>query len=465
MPQRMYQQAQAAIPQIDLVGLAPTMLAFMRANICSSAVVIEHKDQVPPYALRTSQPGCVIASPSFTDVTNQDYVHHWVRDAAIVAMELAVSPQPDANGVDRTLCDYVAFSKLCQDNVAADPNVDFFRACFNIDGTPRDWSDQKDGPAPQSLAFIQAWPYLDATAKATATQVAQKNLDEIVAQWDQDVEKFGPWEDVKGKSFFARATQVRFLEEVQKGTDLGLAEPDGFDTALNGLRKALDDHWLPDKKLYTSVLNRQVGDPSQTDDSQYSPNSDVVMSCIYGSIACTDPKLLSTAAQIRRSYVKGGSAAYPINDDDETRGFGPLIGRYPSDRYDGNTADGINDGRHPWAVCTLNLAQLYYRLANAFGTGQGPVFNELTKPFFEDLGLDEATVTGGGQPVVDALGTTGDKMLQAVIYHSDHFHLSEQFDAVTGYEKSVQDLTWSYAAYLSAAREQPKPPPSGPAGP
>src|SRR5436305_12773663 len=107
----MYQQVQAAIPQIDLVGLAPTILAFMRANICSLAVVIEHKDQMPPYVLRTSQPGCVIASPSFADVTNQDYVHHWVRDAANVATELAASPQPDVNGVDRTPCDYVAFPK------------------------------------------------------------------------------------------------------------------------------------------------------------------------------------------------------------------------------------------------------------------------------------------------------------------------------------------------------------------
>jgi glucoamylase len=41
-----------------------------------------------------------------------------------------------------------------------------------------------------------------------------------------------------------------------------------------------------------------------------------------------------------------------------------------------------------------------------------------------------------------------------VIFHSDHYRLSEQFDSVTGYEKSVQDLTWSYAAYLSAVRER-----------
>jgi glucoamylase len=43
-------------------------------------------------------------------------------------------------------------------------------------------------------------------------------------------------------------------------------------------------------------------------------------------------------------------------------------------------------------------------------------------------------------------------MLQAVVYHSDHFELSEQFDAVTGFEKSVSNLSWSYAAFLSAVR-------------
>ena len=43
-------------------------------------------------------------------------------------------------------------------------------------------------------------------------------------------------------------------------------------------------------------------------------------------------------------------------------------------------------------------------------------------------------------------------MLQAIVYHSDHLELSEQFDASTGYEKSVRNLTWSYAAFLSAMR-------------
>jgi glucoamylase len=42
-------------------------------------------------------------------------------------------------------------------------------------------------------------------------------------------------------------------------------------------------------------------------------------------------------------------------------------------------------------------------------------------------------------------------MLQAVIFHSDNLVPGEQFDATTGYEKSVRNLSGSYASFLSAA--------------
>jgi hypothetical protein len=51
-----------------------------------------------------------------------------------------------------------------------------------------------------------------------------------------------------------------------------------------------------------------------------------------------------------------------------------------------------------------------------------------------------------------ALQGAGGQMLQAVIFHSDNLELSEQFDATTGYEKSVSNLSWSYASSLSAVR-------------
>jgi glucoamylase len=448
VPRRAYQRVQAAISQIDLVGLAPTMLAFMKANIASQALVFQDQHGV------RSKPGCVIASPSYSGVTDQDYVHHWVRDAAITAVEIA-SSLALGNGVDQTLCDYVAFSATCQGNVDSDPKVGFFRACFNIDGTPRDrWSDQKDGPALQSLAFVQAWPYLETNAKVTATKVAQRNLDETVGDWQNDIEKLGPWEDNVGPSFFTRAAQVRFLEEVATANILGLSKPAGFHAAFDGLRNALGTHWDDAQAYYRSIPGGQPGSAS-TDISGYDPNADVVMACTYGSIPCTDPKLLATAAKLRGAFDVAGSVGYPINKDDRDRGFGPMVGRYPSDTYDGDTSDTVNTG-HPWALCTANFAQLYYCLAKTFRAGYGVPYDKLTGPFFDQLGLDETTVNDAGQikTVADALRTAGDKMLQAVIFHSDHYRLSEQFDSATGYEKSVQDLTWSYAAYLSAVRER-----------
>lgn len=75
--------------------------------------------------------------------------------------------------------------------------------------------------------------------------------------------------------------------------------------------------------------------------------------------------------------------------------------------------------------------------------------DQFSATFFSQIGVTSAT------PVPDVVGKlqdAGDAMLAAVIYHSDHLELSEQFDGITGYEKSVRNLTWSYAAFLSAVR-------------
>lgn len=438
------------MPQLDLAGLAPTMLAFMRANIASSAVVFVDQHGV------ASKPGCIIASPSYSGVTDQDYVHHWTRDAAIAATEIA-RWLPAGAGVEQALCDYVSFSALCQRN-ATDAGH-FFRASFDVDASVRDWSDQKDGPALQTLAFVEAWPFLDAPSRALARAVAQQNLDQTVANWSDDDNKYGPWEDVHGPSFFAQAAQVKFLEEVGGTNALGLTPPSGFDVALAGLAGALESHWDNAKGCYLSIPGGIAGDPSFTDVSGFDPNADIVMSCIYGAITYTDPKLLATAAHLRAVFDVGGSCEYPINQDDRDepdRGFGPMIGRYPSDTYDGNVGkDKSNPTRdHPWALCTANFAQLYYLLAKAFATGEGVIADDLTAQFFAQVGLDESQVNDAAQAatVAQALLDAGDKMLQAVVFHSDHYRLSEQFDAWTGFEKSVSDLTWSYAAYLSAVR-------------
>jgi glucoamylase len=129
--------------------------------------------------------------------------------------------------------------------------------------------------------------------------------------------------------------------------------------------------------------------------------------------------------------------------------MGPLFGRYPGDVYDGDTDERVGD--HPWALCTAAFAQLCYEVAAAIKTsGQVPQ-DALAGPFFEQVGV---TTTAAAADAVQSLVDAGDSMLRAIVFHSDHLELSEQFDGITGYEKSVRNLTWSYAAYLSAVRSR-----------
>jgi glucoamylase len=125
-----------------------------------------------------------------------------------------------------------------------------------------------------------------------------------------------------------------------------------------------------------------------------------------------------------------------------------MLGRYPGDTYDGDLHDPAVVG-HPWALCTANFAQLYYGLSNTITQTQTVPFDNLSADFFGQVGI--AANTPANQ-AVSLLQAAADQMLQALVFHSDHLELSEQFDRSSGYEKSVRDLTWSYAAFLAAVR-------------
>ena len=66
--------------------------------------------------------------------------------------------------------------------------------------------------------------------------------------------------------------------------------------------------------------------------------------------------------------------------------------------------------------------------------------DQFSTPFFSQIGVTSTTPVAD---VVSKLQNAGDAMLSAVIYHSDHLELSEQFDAVTGYEKSVRNCLFA----------------------
>jgi glucoamylase len=327
------------------------------------------------------------------------------------------------------LNDYVRFAQACQ---AADAPLG--RGSYRIDGAARAWSEQSDGPALRVLAILGAWTQLDAEVRSTAAAVVAADLEYLLAEYQHPT--YSLWEEHEGASFFARSVQLRCLREVRANA-VGLPVPGGLDAATAWLEARLLEHW--DGTRYVSLLPAPDG---------YDPNIDVVLAALYGAIPCTDPGLLATAAQLRAQWSDPGSpSAYAINAADRDRDMGPLLGRYPGDTYDGDTRE--RSVGHPWALCTCAYAELCYRVGRAV-LADGPLPPEdRTAAFLEGLGAD---ASGSAASTAQILRDAADRMVRAVVAHSDHLELSEQFDATTGYEKSVRNLTWSYASFLSALR-------------
>jgi glucoamylase len=434
---------QLAADQLDFQTIAQHMFNLMLRNVSSDG--FRFTDPVDPHQF--SQPGCVIAAPSYpanAPGVDQDYVFNWTRDAAVTAMEIAAAQLPERPaGSVQPLIDYVTFAKTCQDN--ATPTL--AHACYTIEGQSRPWTEQNDGPALQTLAILAAWEQLDTATRALASEVIDTNLSFLLGAYREQT--INLWEEHAGYSFFARAAQLKCLRAISVNT-VGIAVPPGTGDAIAWLESALPGHW--DGTRYLSLISEAPGGGSPSDPAGpgYDPNIDIVMASVYGDIPVTDTKLLATAALLRQQWAGSASqSVYPINvTDRDNLGIGPLMGRYPGDTYDGDMADHVIGG-HPWALCTANFAELYYRLAAEITQAQQVPYDDLSSGFFWQVGINADTVSSDAAVALEA---AGDAMLQAVIYHSDNLELSEQFDGTSGYEKSVRNLTWSYAAFLSAAR-------------
>jgi glucoamylase len=433
--------------------VGPYMFSLMQRNIATSGfVAADHNASVlPPAPGGFTTPGCILASPSWSvdgysypgnvAPIAYDYAFNWTRDAAItVSVVLSQAPvqipQEAATGI---LANYVYFAQTCQ----ASGNIG--QAKYTPEGGATDASDESDGPALRVLTILQGFADLDSQTQNVARNVITADLNYLLSNSQYQNPTVTLWEDTYGQSIFARAVQLRCLNQIiALGSGLDIPVPPTAQSAATWLAQQLPSHWSSSSEFYVSVLDpiRLTGDPG----APYDPAIDPIMASLYGDgISFSDPKLLSTASHVRAQWTAGGAAPYPINAVDASNKRGPMVGRYLGDEYDGLSL--TSDTGHPWAVCTCSLAQLYYELADSINNGT-PVPNDpLAATFFSQIGV---TTSDPAPQVIVALRNAGDSMLNAVIYHSNKLELSEQFDQASGYEKSVSNLTWSYAAFLLA---------------
>jgi glucoamylase len=441
----------------DPSAVAPYVFALMQRNISTAGFVIaDHNNSAaPPVAGLFSAPGCILASPSWAVGNNfypgnvaelaEDYAFNWTRDSAITvsAVLKQVAGQLPAQAAQQILANYVNFVAACQAN---DPNH-LGQAKYTPEGSATGSADEADGPALRILTILQGIAAQSAPPFGTAAQVINNDLGYLLNNNRYQQTTVTLWEDTVGQSIFARAVQLRSLNQVLAlPPGSGISAPAGAASAVTYLSGQLaSQHWDNVNNRYVSVLgaSRLWGDAEVA----YDPAIDPILACLYGDgISYSDPKLLSTAAQVRALWTAGGTAPYQINANDGAIGVGPMVGRYNGDQYNGVVLNSTSG--HPWAVCTCSFAQLYYQLAQAINGGTIPVPSDpLSAPF-----LGQVDITGDDSVASAAakLQAAGDSMLNAVVRHSNNFELSEQFDATTGYELSVSNLTWSYAAFLLA---------------
>lgn len=375
--------------------------------------------------------GAVIASPSRS---NPDYYFHWVRDAAltmdavITLYQTAARPSLKSTYL-QGLFDYAEFSRS---NQVASTLTGLGEPKFYVDGAPFDgpWGrPQNDGPALRAIVLTRFANLLleqgqtDYVRRALydsaipSGSVIKADLEFVSHHWRNA--SFDLWEEVMGDHFFTRMTQRKALIEGAKLArrlgDIGAA--DWYLRQAYLIQGEMEKFWRPDAGILIATTHYRGGLDYKTSNLDVA----VMLGVMHGYagdgfLSYSDPRVLSTLDRLNQVFAR----LYPINQRSES--LGVAIGRYPEDLYGGTHFNAGN----PWVLATLAAAEVSFRAAEEF----------------ENIGKRSSAVR---------LREQGDAFLARVKYHANpDGSLSEQMDRHSGYMTSAHDLTWNYAAFISA---------------
>lgn len=133
------------------------------------------------------------------------------------------------------------------------------------------------------------------------------------------------------------------------------------------------------------------------------------------------------------------------------QGTGVAVGRYSEDSYyNGN----------PWYLCTLAAAELLYDALLGWESEGAITVTSINLAFFQDLdsSITTGTYASGSSTytsLYNAVYAYADSYVNVVdTYTPSNGSMSEQFERSSGTPTSAYDLTWSYAAFLSAANRR-----------
>jgi glucoamylase len=332
--------------------------------------------------------------------------------------------------------------------------------------------------------------------------IIRLDLDYVAANWRQSTSvssiipwcranepclRFDLWEEINSTSFFTTAVQHRSLRE---GSSLAFkleryAESRVYDTQANGVLCFMQVCSGPCSEYFT------FSDMNATAQSFWNPRDRYIIAntgggrsgldanTVLASIHTFDPAAgcdpitfqpcSDRALANLKKYVDSFRAVYPINQPVQ-KSDPVATGRYPEDVYFGGnvrSACVLSRGseltffdEQPWYLATLAVAeQLYDALLTWDGLGAIAV-TPTSKAFFDQFSSDISPGTYRSD------SSTYVQLSDAIRAHADGFvkivarftppdgRLAEQFDKKSGNPTSADDLTWSYAATLTAFRSR-----------
>ncbi|KAH6622192.1 glucoamylase/glucan 1,4-alpha-glucosidase-like protein [Boeremia exigua] len=396
--------------------------------------------------------GIVVASPSRT---NPDYWYTWTRDAALTYKALVERFIAGDTSLRQKLDDYVSAQAYLQgvSNPSGGPDSGGLgEPKFNVDRTAFTgaWGrPQRDGPPLRATALtIYANWLIDnggrTQALNTVWPVIAKDLAYTVRYWNQT--GFDLWEEVNGSSYFTLAASHRALVE-------GAALATRLGQTCSGCAAAAPQVLCFAQSFWTgSYIDSNIN----VNDGRTGKDANSILSSIHTfdpNAKCTDATFQPCSARAlanHKSVTDSFRSVYAINRG-IAQGRAVAVGRYSEDvYYNGN----------PWYLTTLAAAEQLYSALYQWDKQASITVNSVSLGFFRDLvpSIAAGTYAKGSATyttITSAVKTYADGYIAIVQkYTPSNGGLAEQFDKNNGAPLSAVDLTWSYAAFLTAVERR-----------
>ncbi|TDL22186.1 glycoside hydrolase family 15 protein [Rickenella mellea] len=390
--------------------------------------------------------GVVVASPSKHE---PDYFYSWTRDSSLVFKLLIDQHALYNDAILRQHIDNFIGAQAVIQNLAS-PSGGLFTGGlgepkFNVDLTAfhGPWGrPQRDGPALRSTAMITYANWLIDNKNITHVQstlwpLIKLDLDYVATNWNQT--SFDLWEEVSSSSFFTAVVQHRALREGANLASKLQRVSYNYGKPADNILCFMQSFWNPSGPYMTANTG---GDRSGID-------LNTVLASIHtydiaaGCDAITFQPCSDRAIANLFAYVKAFDM-YKINDGVEDY-FS--TGRYPEDVYYGG---------NPWYLATFAVAEQLYDSLHVWNTEGFLQITPLSLPFFRqfDPTADPGCHFNTSRKFVTLtsriLEYADSYLLLAARYTPQDGALAEQYDRDTGTPVGARDLTWSYAAALTA---------------